>query len=71
MRQDVAHRELGQRGDTHRRAHVVREHKEGGAGAPVETKVRDSVEDGAHGVLADAVVEVAAGVASLVFDWPY
>ena len=30
----------------------------------MEAEVRDSVKDGAHGVLADAVVEVAAGVAA-------
>lgn len=66
MGEDVVHRELGQSGHAHGSAHVVGEHKEGRAGASVEAEVRDTVEDRSHGVLADAVVEVAAGVAIAV-----
>lgn len=65
VRQDVADGELRQRSNTHGRTHVVREHKEGSAGAPVKTEVRDSIQDRAHSVLADAIVEVATGVAAV------
>lgn len=63
MGEDVVHGELRQSGHAHGCAHVVGEHEEGGPRAAVEAEVGDSVKDGAHGVLADAVVEVAAGVA--------
>ena len=42
-----------------RRAHVVREDQEGGAGHAVEAIEAHAVEDRTHRVLADAVVEVA------------
>lgn len=63
--QDVVDGQLREGGHTHGGAHVVGEHQEGGAGAAVEAEVGDTVEDGPHGVLADAVVEVAAGVAAV------
>lgn len=62
--QDVVDGQLREGGHTHGGAHVVGEHQEGGAGATVEAEVRDPVKDGPHGVLADAVVEVAASVAT-------
>lgn len=64
MGQDVVDGQLRESGHAHGGTHVVGEHQKGGAGAAVEAEVRDSVKDGSHGVLADAVVEVAAGVAA-------
>ncbi len=54
---DVGDRELHERGEPDRRAHVVGEHQEGAAvdaGAAVQG---DAVHDRAHGVLADAEVQ--------------
>lgn len=62
--QDVVDGQLRESGHAHGGAHVVGEDQEGGARAAVEAEVRDAVKDGPHGVLADAVVEVAAGVAA-------
>ena len=60
VRPDVGDRQLHQRGQPHRRAHVVAEDQERAAvraGAAVQ---RDAVEDRAHAVLADAEVQRAA-----------
>ena len=54
--------ELGEAGDTDGGAEVVGEDKEGGSGGLEEAVVGDTVEDGAHGVLADTEVEVLSGV---------
>lgn len=61
---DVVDRQFREGGNTHGCAHVVGEHEESGAGAAVKTEVRDAVEDRSHGVLTDAIVEVAASVAA-------
>mmetsp|Transcript_8408 Transcript_8408/g.18416 ORF Transcript_8408/g.18416 Transcript_8408/m.18416 type:complete len:493 (+) Transcript_8408:785-2263(+) len=52
-------------GDTHGTTHVVREHEEGRARHAEWAVVGHAVHDGAHGVLANTVVEVAAGVVVL------
>ena len=60
VRPDEDRRQLHQRGQPDRRAHVVAEDQEGAAvdaGAAVQ---RDAVDDRAHGVLADAEVQRAA-----------
>ena len=54
--------ELGEAGNTDGGAEVVSEDKEGGAGGLEEAVVGETVEDGAHGVLADTEVEVLSGI---------
>ena len=60
--QDVRHRELGEGRNAEGRAHVVGEHQEGGARRGKHAAVSNAVGNAAHGVLADAVVKVLAGV---------
>mmetsp|Transcript_9229 Transcript_9229/g.15837 ORF Transcript_9229/g.15837 Transcript_9229/m.15837 type:complete len:525 (-) Transcript_9229:48-1622(-) len=62
MGEDVANGELSQSGHADGGAQVVSEHKEGGTRAAVETEVLHTIEHGAHGVLTDTEVEVAASV---------
>ncbi|CAH0365717.1 unnamed protein product, partial [Pelagomonas calceolata] len=60
VRPDVRDGELRERGDADRGAHVVGEDEERRAGRAEEAVVGEAVHDAAHGVLADAVVDVAA-----------
>ena len=56
----VDHTQFTQGRQAHRAAHVVGEHQEGAAvGDQAAVVVRDSVEDGRHGVLTHAEVQVA------------
>ncbi|CAM5581502.1 hypothetical protein SCYAM73S_04252 [Streptomyces cyaneofuscatus] len=57
---DVGDRQLHQGGEADGRAHVVAEDQERTAVGAGEALERDAVEDGTHGVLADAEVERAA-----------
>ena len=62
VREDIAHTKLRKGRDADRSAEVVSEDEEGRAGGGEDSVVAEAVHDGTHGVLADAVVEVAAGV---------
>ena len=61
VREDVEGLELGEGRDADRRAEVIGERQERRAGALEDAVVGHAVEDGAHPVLTDAEVEVAAG----------
>lgn len=61
VRENIGDRQFGQSGDTDARAAVVSKDEEGGAASEEETVVGDAVADRAHGVLADAKPDVAAG----------
>mmetsp|Transcript_14469 Transcript_14469/g.42539 ORF Transcript_14469/g.42539 Transcript_14469/m.42539 type:complete len:487 (+) Transcript_14469:758-2218(+) len=65
VRPDVRNGEAREGGHADRAHHVAREDEEGGARDGVQAVEGHAVEDGAHAVLADAVVEVAAGVVVL------
>ena len=56
-------RELAERGQTQRRPHVVTEYEKGRAECAQATVIDDAVGDRAHGVLANAIKHVAAGIA--------
>mmetsp|Transcript_3135 Transcript_3135/g.3682 ORF Transcript_3135/g.3682 Transcript_3135/m.3682 type:complete len:669 (-) Transcript_3135:198-2204(-) len=62
---DVRDGKVRESGDADGAHHVAREDKEGGARGAVKAVEANAVEDGAHGVLADAVVEVAASIVVL------
>ena len=58
--EDVTHRQLREGSDTDGGSHVVSEYQESGSRGSVQAVVSDAVEHGAHGVLSDTEVEVAA-----------
>ena len=62
--------QLHERREADRRAHVVGERQEGGREGDQAAVERDAGRDRGHGVLADAEVEVAAGVAPVAADRP-
>mmetsp|Transcript_23877 Transcript_23877/g.37589 ORF Transcript_23877/g.37589 Transcript_23877/m.37589 type:complete len:622 (-) Transcript_23877:51-1916(-) len=63
MGQDVRHTaELGKGRNTDGGAEVINEHQEGRSGGLEDTVIRDTVEDGSHGVFTDSEVQVLACV---------
>ena len=66
--EDEDRRQVAQRRQPHRRTHVVAEDEKGGAEGAQPAVVGEPVGDGAHGVLAHAVEDVAAGGAPVLAD---
>src|SRR5438034_8861722 len=63
MREDVDHRDLHDRGQPDGRTAVVAEDQEAGA-VGAYLREREAVQDGAHGVLANAEMQVPPGIAA-------
>mmetsp|Transcript_12885 Transcript_12885/g.42137 ORF Transcript_12885/g.42137 Transcript_12885/m.42137 type:complete len:357 (-) Transcript_12885:1347-2417(-) len=65
VRPDVGDGQVREGSHADRAHHVARKDEEGGARRAVQAVKADAVEDGAHRVLADPVIKVAAGVVGL------
>jgi hypothetical protein len=58
VRENVDHRELGQRGQTDGRTTVVSEYQKCRSGRPENSVIGDTVEDRAHPVLTDSKPDI-------------